>query len=74
MILGGRFGRAMVAYRLYCLDGLGKIGHVEVLDAHNDEAALRIARDRKLEISCEVWDRDRLVGHVRAHSSEPPFA
>ena len=58
----------MVAYRLYCMDGLGKIGHVEVLEAPSDEEAVHLAFEKKLEVSCELWDRDRCVAII------PPVA
>jgi hypothetical protein len=64
----------MVAYRLYCLGGHGRPGHVETLEAPNDEDALCLARLKKPDVSCEVWDGDRLVGHIRDQSAEPPFA
>jgi hypothetical protein len=64
----------MVVYRLYCLSGLGKSGHVEDLEADSDEQALNIARSMKLEMSCEVWKGDRLVGHITYQSADPPFA
>lgn len=54
-------------YRLYVMDGLGKIGSVRNLAAENDEKAVRLACRLKLTVSCEVWDRDRLVAEVPAH-------
>ena len=60
----------MKTYRLYCLDGLGKIGHVEPLQAEDDEDAVRQAYARRLSVSCEVWDRDRLVSHIRAYVAD----
>jgi hypothetical protein len=57
----------MAAYRLYCFEGRGKTAHFEVLEAEDDAHALRQAFALQLDVSCEVWDRDRLVGHVPAH-------
>lgn len=53
-----------VAYRLYCMDGFGKIGHVEVLDARDDEEAVHLAYQKRLDVACEVWDGDRLVAKI----------
>lgn len=61
----------MVAYRLYCLAGRGMTGRIETLEADNDEEALHLARSMKLDVSCEVWNGDRLVGHISDHSAEP---
>ena len=58
----------MVAYRLYCMDGLGKIGHVEILNAKDDAEAIHLAYEKKLPVSCEVWDRNRLVAAIPPHS------
>jgi hypothetical protein len=51
-------------YRLYCMNGLGKIGRVEHLEAGSDEEAVHLAYEKKLPVSCEVWDRDRLVAEI----------
>jgi hypothetical protein len=61
----------MVAYRLYCMDGLGKIGRVENLEAASDEEAVHLACEMRLPVDCEVWDRERLVAQIPAHSPEP---
>jgi hypothetical protein len=63
----------MKIYRLYCMSGLGKIGHVEDLEADSDEEAVRLASEKKLPVSCEVWDRDRLVAEIPAHQSSGRF-
>ena len=60
----------MVAYRLYCMDGFGKIGGVELLEAKDDEEAVHRAYEMRLDVDCEVWDRDRLVAKI-APRSEP---
>jgi hypothetical protein len=49
------------------MDGLGKIGHVDDLDADDDDAAVSLAYAKKLNVSCEIWDRDRLVAQIAAH-------
>jgi hypothetical protein len=60
----------VTSYRLYCLDGRGKITTAEWLDAASDEEALALARDARKPVPCEVWDRERLVGRVEAHGAE----
>jgi hypothetical protein len=52
------------SYRLYCLDGAGRITTAEWLDAADDADATRQARERKLGVASEVWDRSRLVARI----------
>jgi hypothetical protein len=59
----------MATYRLYCMDGLGKIGRVEPLEAKNDDEAVHLAYTMKLPVTCEIWDRDRLVAQIPAHNT-----
>jgi hypothetical protein len=54
-------------YRLYCLDGAGRIGSGEWIEAESDEAAIALAKAKKLNVSCEIWDRNRLVAKI------PPY-
>ena len=58
----------MSDYRLYCLDGVGKIGSGEWIEAKSDDEALVFVRARKLSVSCEVWDKNRRVGVVPAYA------
>jgi hypothetical protein len=57
----------MAEYRLYCMDVLGQIGHVEQLEAQDDEEAVSLACAKKLSVACEVWDGDRLVAQIPEH-------
>ena len=57
----------MPSYRLYCLDGAGKITTAEWLEAEDDSAALQQVRDLKHRLACEVWERQRLVGRVEPY-------
>jgi len=51
-----------VTYRLFCLDGQGKILHARTLDAHDDAEAVRLAHAVPRDaVTCEIWDVDRLV-------------
>jgi hypothetical protein len=54
----------MTMYRLYVMDGIGEIGRIEVLAAENDGDAVHLAYERQLLVTCEVWDRDRLVAEI----------
>ena len=57
-------GAALPTYRLYRLDGAGKITSAEWLDAADDEDAARQARERGDGGTWEVWDRQRLVTRI----------
>ena len=58
------WGCALPSYRLYRLDGSGKIVSAEWVDAEDDAAAAQQARDRKLPVTCEMWERNRLVARI----------
>ena len=62
----------MANYRLYCLDGAGRItGAADVIEAPSDEEAIAIARERSPETRCEIWQGRRLVATIPA---TPPAA
>ena len=54
----------MTDYRLYCLDGAGKIGTGEWVEATGDAEAIMLVRAKKLLVRCELWDRNRLVATI----------
>ena len=55
----------MVDYRLYCLDGAGRIGFADWIQAESDEQAITEARKLKPDMSrCEIWQRNRLVASL----------
>ena len=54
----------MPAYRVYCLDGAGKVWAAEWIEAESDSAALDAARRFAGAVHCEVWLAERLVGKV----------
>lgn len=54
----------MPSYRLYRLDGAGKIVSAEWVDAADDAAAAQHARERALPVTCEMWERNRLVARI----------
>ena len=52
----------MAKYRLYCLDGAGRISFAEEIDAASDEEAIAAALEMKPDaLKCEVWEGHRLV-------------
>ena len=60
--LGRSRGAAnMPDYRLYCLDGVGKITSGEWIEATGDAEAIMIVRTKKLSLRCELWHENRLV-------------
>jgi hypothetical protein len=57
------------AYRLYRLDGAGKIIGADWLDAAADEEACRQAQELAGEGSYELWERKRLVSRSNGRLS-----
>jgi hypothetical protein len=56
----------MADYRLYCLDGQQHISSGEWIGATNDAEAVAFAKAKKLNVSAELWDRNRLVARIPA--------
>jgi hypothetical protein len=54
----------MGIYRLYCMDGDGRIATADWIEASSDDEAIVLARSKKLSVACELWDRDRLVASL----------
>ena len=54
----------MPSYRLYWLDGAGKIVTADWLEAEDDDSAVHAVRDRAEPRPCEIWEHKRLVGKV----------
>ena len=54
-------------YRLYTMDGLGRFGSVQLLEARDDDEAIHLACRKTLPVSSEIWVGDRLVAAI------PPF-
>jgi hypothetical protein len=52
------------SYRLYRLDGAGKIVTAEWVEASDDQGALQEAQTRREGAQCELWDRNRLVARI----------
>jgi hypothetical protein len=53
-------------YRLYRLDGAGKIMSAEWVEAPDDDGARDEARSRSDSGSFELWEKNRLVERYRA--------
>ena len=58
----------MQQYRLYTLDGVGKISRAETIEAQSDEDAIMIARSAKKHVRCELWQNTRLIASIPAHT------
>ena len=56
---------ALSNYRLYRLDGAGKIMSAEWLEAADDDGAREEARTRSDSGQFELWDKNRLVERYR---------
>lgn len=55
----------MPTYRLYRLDGLGRINAGEWIEALDDEEARSSVRAKDCRGGYELWERNRLVERVR---------
>jgi hypothetical protein len=53
-----------LSYRLYLLDGAGKISTANWIDASSDEEALRHAREQCAPGKHELWHGRRLVAAI----------
>jgi hypothetical protein len=51
-------------YRLYCLGDDGRIAKSHEIHADDDSDALEKARAMNLDLGCELWNRNRLVGKL----------
>ena len=61
----------MPSYRLYCLDGTGRIsGAAELIEAPDDDQAVAAARALAKPARCEIWLGRRLVATIPAPSPE----
>lgn len=61
----------MSAYRVYCLDGAGKVWAAEWIEADDDAAALESARQFTKAVQCEVWQGQRMVDRVNLKPRQP---
>jgi hypothetical protein len=61
----------MPSYRLYRVDGTGKITSAEWLDAADDEEVTRLAHKQVPDGMAEVWERGRLVARLGPGEDSP---
>ncbi|HEX3422209.1 MAG TPA: hypothetical protein VHS33_02245 [Sphingomicrobium sp.] len=54
----------MPEYRLYCLNDRGSFAKSHEIEAKSDADALTQARALKLDVVCELWNRNRLVAKL----------
>jgi hypothetical protein len=54
----------MPQYRIYHLDGTGRVTAAEWLEAAGDEAAIDATRGENASVQCEVWQGRRLVTRI----------
>jgi hypothetical protein len=59
----------LLSYRLYRLDGAGKISSADWIQATDDEIAHAEARKRIDSGIYELWERDRLVTRIDASAA-----
>jgi hypothetical protein len=55
-------------YHLYCLDERGKIHSDEWFDAESDQDAVAKVEAMHKPHACELWDKNRMVARIPAHS------
>ncbi|MEO6224653.1 MAG: hypothetical protein ABIO80_02200 [Sphingomicrobium sp.] len=60
-----------LSYRLYRLDGAGKITAADWIDAFNDDDAVSAAREQCGDGRHELWERNRLVGEISRATPQP---
>lgn len=58
-------GELMAAYRVYRLDGAGKVLSAEWIEADNDEQAVETARGLESAVRFEVWQGQRLISRAK---------
>jgi hypothetical protein len=55
----------MAHYRFYCLDGVGRIGLADWIEADGDDEAIAQAHQMRPDAhKCEVWLKNRLVAKI----------
>lgn len=60
----------MTAYRLRCLDAVGRTARTEAMEASSDGEAIQLARTRMVDTAqCELWRKDRLIARIDTRAS-----
>jgi hypothetical protein len=57
-------GGKLPAYRLYHVDGAGKVSSAEWIEADTDDSAIETARSNAKTVECELWQGSRLVARI----------
>lgn len=57
-------GESLPQYRLYCLDGQGKIVSSHTIYAPDDNAALEFGKDYCKRYKIDLWQGERWVGQA----------
>ena len=58
-------GTTVGTYRLYGLDGVGKVASAEWIEAEDDEAGIEAAKKLMDGHRYELWERSRLVTRLQ---------
>ena len=62
----------MASYRMYSLDGAGRISYGEEIEAiADDEAIARVREMRPNALKCELWEGRRLVATLNERDLFP---
>jgi hypothetical protein len=62
----------MASYRLYCLDGAGRISLADWIEADSDEDAIvKAGAIKNGAQKCEIWQLNRLVATINGGHVEP---
>ena len=60
----------MPAYKVYCLDGQGRlVSAAEIIEAQSDAEVVALMRSQKRAVRCDIWEGERFIATVRAHSA-----
>jgi hypothetical protein len=61
----------MANYRVYSLDGSGRIGFPVDFDADGDRQAIERVREmRPFPLRCEIWTEQRMVAALRGQECD----
>ena len=60
-------GNRMPEYRIYIIDGCGKVARSFEFEGHDDLAALDKANAIRRAEAAEIWERMRLVARLDTH-------
>jgi hypothetical protein len=64
----------VTAYRVYLVDGAGRLSRAEWIDAPDDDAATASAQAMMKAAPFELWQGNRLVVRIDARSVANPYS